>query len=63
VVAVNDDLVANPSLANDDPYDAGWLVVLKPEDWDSVKGSLVTGADVTAPYEAKMDAEGFAGCE
>ena len=63
VVAVNEDLKANPGMANDDPYDAGWLVVLKPDDWDSVKGSLVPGNDVSAPYEAKMDSEGFAGCE
>jgi len=63
VVAVNEDLKANPSLANDDPYDVGWLAILKPEDWDSVKGNLVLGSDVTAPYEAKMDSEGFAGCE
>ena len=62
VVAVNEELVGNPSLANDDPYDAGWLVMLKPDDWDSVVGSLVTGADVAAPYEAKMDSEGFGGC-
>jgi len=62
VVAVNDNLVANPGIANDDPYEAGWLVILKPEDWDSVKGSLVVGSNVTAPYEAKMDSEGFAGC-
>ena len=61
-MAVNDDLVADPSIANEDPYEKGWLIVLKPEDWDSVKGSLVAGADVTAPYEAKMDSEGFAGC-
>ena len=27
------------------------------------KGSLVVGSDVAAPYEAKMDSEGFAGCE
>jgi glycine cleavage system H protein len=63
VVAINEDLAANPSLANEDSYEAGWLVILQPEDWDSVKGSLVVGSDVTAPYEAKMDSEGFAGCE
>ena len=62
VVAVNEDLVGNPSIANDDPYDAGWLIILKPEDWDSVKGSLVTGSNVSEPYEAKMDSEGFGGC-
>lgn len=62
VVEVNEDMVANPGIANDDPYDAGWLLVLKPEEWDSVKGSLVIGSEVTAPYEAKMDSEGFGGC-
>ena len=59
----NDALVENPSLANDDPYDAGWMVIIKPEDWDSVKSDLTPGSDVTAKYEAKMDADGFAGCE
>jgi glycine cleavage system H protein len=62
VVAVNDDLVSNPSLANDDPYEKGWLVILKPEDWDSVKGSLTPGSAVAGPYEAKMESDGFAGC-
>ena len=62
VVAVNDNLVNNPSLANDDPYDAGWLAILKPDEWDAVVGSLVVGCDVSAPYEAKMDSEGFGGC-
>ena len=63
VIAINEDLASNPTIANDDPYQAGWLVVLKPEDWDSVKGSLVPGSDVAGPYEAKMDSEGFGGCE
>lgn len=63
VVAVNEDLAGDPGIANTDPYNAGWLVILKPEDWDSVVGTLVKGADVSAPYEAQMDSEGFAGCE
>lgn len=62
IVAVNDDLVAKPSLANEDPYDAGWLVVLRPADWAAVKATLVPGSQVAAPYEAKMAADGFAGC-
>ena len=61
VVAVNEDLLGNPSAANDDPY-AAWLVQLQPDDWDSVKAGLVAGADVAGPYEAKMDSEGFEGC-
>jgi glycine cleavage system H protein len=62
VIAINDALAATPSLANSDPYGEGWLVVLKPEDWDGVKGSLTPGAQVAGPYEAKMTADGFAGC-
>ncbi len=63
IVEVNEELVAKPSLANQDPYDAGWLIVLKPTDWATVKGTLTPGAQVAAPYEAKMSADGFAGCQ
>ena len=62
IVEINDALVNKPSLANDDPYNAGWLIVLKPDDWASAKGTLVPGSAVAAPYEAKMAADGFAGC-
>lgn len=62
VVAINEDVVATPTLANEDPYDKGWLLDLAPESWDSVKAGLVTGAAMTAAYEAKMAADGFEGC-
>ena len=62
IVEVNEELVAKPTLANEDPYGSGWLVVLKPADWASVRASLVPGAQVAGPYEAKMAADGFAGC-
>jgi len=62
VVEVNEALVEEPSLANADPY-AAWMVVLRPDDWDSVKPTLTPGTDVAAPYETKMDEDGFAGCE
>ncbi|MBU6442577.1 MAG: glycine cleavage system protein H [Alphaproteobacteria bacterium] len=62
IVAVNDGLVAQPNTANADPYGAGWLLILKPEKWDDVKAKLTPGTAVAAPYEAKMAADGFAGC-
>jgi len=62
VVAVNEDMVGKPSLANEDPYGAGWLVVLKPVDWAAVKPTLTPGTEVAPKYEAKMAADGFAGC-
>ena len=39
------------------------MVVLRPDDWDGVKPTLTPGTDVATPYEAKMDEDGFAGCE
>lgn len=62
VVEVNKSLVDTPKLANDDPYDKGWMIVLKPADWSAAKAKLTPGADVAAKYEAKMAADGFAGC-
>ena len=62
VAEVNEALVDGPSAANSDPYGDGWMIILEPDDWDSVKPSLVLGSDVAPSYEAKMDADGFAGC-
>ena len=62
VAQVNEALVAKPSLANEDPYGQGWLVILKPTDWPAVRAGLTPGAQVAAKYEAKMAADGFAGC-
>lgn len=62
VIGVNEELISNPSMANEDPY-AAWMVHLQPDDWDSVKSGLTPGSEVAGPYEAKMTADGFEGCE
>jgi glycine cleavage system H protein len=62
IIEINEEMVESPNMANDDPYGRGWLVILKPEDWGSVKGSLTPGTEVAPPYEAKMAADGFDGC-
>lgn len=62
VVSVNEELAAKPALANDDPYGAGWLIVLKPADWAAAKATLTPGTQVAAKYEAKMAADNFKGC-
>ncbi len=39
IIAVNDDLEANPELINDDPYGAAWLIKVKlsdPSEFDSL---------------------------
>ena len=62
VAAVNQALIARPALANEDPYGAGWMVIVKPDGWASVKPSLIIGSEVGPRYDAKMDADGFPGC-
>ena len=63
VVEVNDTLTGEPKLANAEPYGQGWMVKVKPADWAAAKVSLTPGAEVAGPYEAKMTADNFAGCE
>ncbi len=62
VVEVNDAVSSKPALINEDPYGEGWLVKLKPDDWDSDVGDLTTGQDALQAFEQKMEAEGFGGC-
>ncbi len=63
VVEVNKDIVTTPSLANSEPYGNGWLLKVKVDDWSSIKAQLTTGTDIAEPYEAKMAADGFEGCD
>lgn len=62
IASVNDAMVEQPSLSNSDPYGAGWMFTLKPLDWADAKARLTLGSNVAVPYEAKMTADGFAGC-
>lgn len=62
VSEVNEAMVDKPNIANSDPYDAGWMVIITPDDWASAKTELVLGSAVAPSYEAKMDADGFGGC-
>lgn len=61
IVAVNDNLVGEPKLANTDTYGEGWMVRIKPED-AAAPATLTPGSEVAGPYEAKMEADEFAGC-
>jgi len=53
VLAVNDEIVDNPALVNDDPYDGGWLVELELEDRDELK--TLMSADDYADYVDDKD--------
>ena len=62
IIETNEALTAEPKLANSDTYGAGWMVKVKPADFAAAKAMLTPGTEVAGPYEAKMDADAFAGC-
>jgi len=63
VVEVNPAIATTPGLANSEPYEGGWLLRIQPVNWDETKSQLIVGADVSGPYESKMEADGFSGCD
>jgi len=57
LVRGNDQVEANPDLASADPYDAGWIVEMRPVDWEAARAGLLTGAAALAAYRQLLEAE------
>ena len=55
VVAVNKDIVRNPTLINQDPYGKGWLMMIKPDNQRATVKNLLTGKLATAWMEKTAD--------
>jgi glycine cleavage system H protein len=58
----NEKLSSDPNIVVTDPYGEGWIAELKAVDWDGEKGSLATGPEGLAAYQAKLEADGVS-CE
>lgn len=54
IVARNDATVSNPGLVNQSPYADGWMVVIKPSDWENESTQLVSGEGLPAWVEAEV---------
>lgn len=61
VISVNEAAIQSPALVNDDCYDTGWLLVVRPTE-SSWPQSLTKGRAAADAYEAWMEGEAFAGC-
>lgn len=56
IVETNDAAyLADILIANRDPYGAGWIVRLEPDEWPAVTTGLVTGPEAVARYRARID--------
>ena len=55
IVARNDLTVSNPGLVNQSPYVDGWMVVIKPSDWENESAQLVAGNELLAWVESEIE--------
>lgn len=62
IVAVNEALFDHPGLINQDPYGQGWLLKIRPSDWDADARALLSGAAAIGEFERRMEEDGFDGC-
>ena len=62
LVKANEQVASNPNIVVEDPYGEGWIVEMKPNDWESDKSSLAFGEEGMASYKEKLEAEGIS-CE
>jgi glycine cleavage system H protein len=60
IAEVNQALTATPGLLNSDPYGAGWVAKIRPDDWDTDAADLVSGPEGVDAYRRFLDAEGIA---
>ncbi len=59
VVAVNEALKASPDTVNRDPYGEGWLIRVKPTQWDVDRAALAGGPDGLARYRELLERDGI----
>jgi glycine cleavage system H protein len=59
ILEVNEAVRRTPRILNQDPYGEGWIVKLKPSNWEAEKGELVTGPEGLEVYRAFLDREGI----
>lgn len=55
ILAINEAVKADPSIINRDPYGAGWIARLRPDNWEADSAGLVTGPAAVEAYRARME--------
>ena len=54
IAARNDATMSNPGLVNQSPYVDGWMVVIKPSDWENESTELVSGEALPSWVESEI---------
>ncbi len=59
VIAHNAQLDQRPALINRDCYGEGWMIRLRPDDWEGAKSQLLRGEQARAAFVAQAQQDGF----
>ena len=59
IVEVNDAVLKDPGNVNREPYGAGWVARIRPQDWDADVSDLKTGSDGIEAYRTFLEHEGI----
>ena len=59
ILEINEDLKADVSSINSDPYGKGWVCKIKPDDTEADKKNLLTGKEAVEAYKKKIEADGI----
>jgi hypothetical protein len=54
IIAKNDAVESDATVLNRSPYKQGWIVCIKPSDYDGDSGELVMGDDAISGFDAYM---------
>ena len=55
VIEKNDAVLQNPLLVNEQPYEKGWLVKIKPTNWEEESVSMVSGDNLAPWIEGEIE--------
>lgn len=62
VVAVNSEVESDAMLVNRSPYKAGWIVRLRPDDFEADRGGLVTVEQAVTGFQAYLEENEIGNC-
>ncbi len=57
IVEINKQLEMHSELVNQEPYDKGWLVIVKPDNWDATRAELLDANSYFDLMRTQIDEE------
>jgi len=62
IIAINEELASDATIVNSSPYEGGWIVKMKPSDFDAEMAELLTGDAAVEAYRVRIETEDIKAC-